>query len=212
MLFRSVILFLAYNFYLTDWSEDATSPLYLAQQAIKTFFVIYVCFSIAVAGVLLFGAKIPLWAAQRVIFAGNFLDGVFWASLVYRTGGHDSLLYWVLPGLIMRNAISLPRALPQVILNISICLCYVGAAVLDVISTTQIETFENDVSLRILAGPVRNDQPEAIAMRFAVLVLLSACCYGVQILLERQRRAEGEQQAFQARQNEINSEIGRAHV
>ncbi len=57
----------------------------------------------------------------------GLLDGLLLAGLTVDTGGWSSNLFWVFPGLIVVNAISIPLATPQIVLNLSLCACYVAA-------------------------------------------------------------------------------------
>ena len=47
--------------------------------------------------------------------------------------------------------------------------------------------------------------PEGLALRVIVLLLMAACCYGLQVLFEKQRRAIEEAREFGARQEQLNS-------
>jgi signal transduction histidine kinase len=51
----------------------------------------------------------------------------------------------------------------------------------------------------------REYDPQYVAMRIALLVLLAACCYGVQALWARQRQAEEEAQEFALRQEQLRA-------
>jgi len=42
-------------------------------------------------------------------------------------------------------------------------------------------------------------------MKSAVLLLLTACCYGVQVLFDKQRRADEEAREFAQRQQQLQS-------
>ncbi len=48
------------------------------------------------------------------------------------TGGLDSILFWLFVGLVIRNAVSVPPGVSQLILNFAISLCYILVGVLDV--------------------------------------------------------------------------------
>ena len=53
-----------------------------------------------------------------------------WASvrlLTFVTGGFDSFVFWMFPALILRNALSIPHAAPEIALNLVIVFCYVLA-------------------------------------------------------------------------------------
>ncbi len=46
---------------------------------------------------------------------------------------------------------------------------------------------------------------EAVVLRMVVLLLLTACCYGVQMLLERERQAAEEAREFAVREGQLHS-------
>jgi hypothetical protein len=56
----------------------------------------------------------------------------FPGGLALLTGGLDSILFWLFVGLIIRNAVSVPPGVSQLILNFAISLCYILVGVLDV--------------------------------------------------------------------------------
>jgi len=62
-----------------------------------------------------------------VVFVVGLVDGLLLAGLTAETGGFSSNLFWVFPGLIMINAVSIPLATPQIVLNLSLSVFYLGA-------------------------------------------------------------------------------------
>ena len=150
---------------------------------VERFFLIYLALNAVVATILIFSHKIGSVFVQRVIFTSNFVDGLFVAALTFVTGGFDSILYWLFLGLIIRNAVSCPLAVPQIILNVSVSISYLVAGVLDLILKAQMVDFEE--------APTRNSEnpAEPFILRLIVLILMSMCCYGVQVLFERHRQA-----------------------
>src|SRR5437773_8586976 len=121
---------------------DVTTPRSVAQEVIHRFFLIYLALNVAVALVLVVSRRLPFKLAQWIIFIASFVDGVFLAALTLITGGFDSVLYWLFLGLVVRNAVSLPRAMPQIILNFSASFCYLLAGVLEVVITKAMLVFE----------------------------------------------------------------------
>src|SRR2546425_12666565 len=136
---------LFYNLYFSRWFEDAALPRSVAQEIVERFFLIYLLLNVAVAFILIFGRRFPLLLVQRVIFTSNFVDGLFLAALTFVTGGFDSILYWLFLGLIVRNAVSSPLVVPQLLLNFSASICYLLAGGRDV--------------------TVRNDMPDIVETR-----------------------------------------------
>ncbi len=193
------ILILIYNLYFSRWFEDMALPQTVAQQTIERFFVIYLLLNSMVGGILIFARKLSGMILQRVIFTSNFVDGLFLAALTFVTGGFDSILYWLFLGLIVRNAVSCPLAAPQLILNFSASLCYLAAGMLDVIITDSSLDFDE------AAGSLTSHTTEPFLLRLFVLWLLTACCYGLQVLFEKQRRAAEESREFAVRQEQLRS-------
>jgi signal transduction histidine kinase len=193
-----VIGVLLYNLYYTKWFEDASIPWSVAQYTVERFFLIYLALNAVVAAILIFSRRVGSVFVQRVIFTSNFVDGLFVAALTLVTGGFDSILYWIFPGLLIRNALSCPLATPQIILNLSLSFCYLFAGILDVTLSAEMAEFE---------GPrVGQDNPaEPFILRLIVLWLMTACCYGVQVLFEKHRQAEEEAREFVGRQQQLRS-------
>jgi signal transduction histidine kinase len=191
---------LSYSFFFSRWFEDIALPRSVAQQVIERFFLIYLVINAGVAVVLLRSKrKVPTVFLPRVIFFSNLLDGLFLAALAFVTGGFDSLVYWVFPGLIVRNALSSPRAVPQLLLNGSLILCYLLAGVLDVAISDEMLDFED------FARGTHENPTEPFLLRVFVLLFMALCCYGVQVLLEKQRQAEEEAREHAARQDKLTS-------
>ena len=194
-----VIGVLFYNFYYTKWFEDSAIPWSVAQYTVERFFLIYLALNAVVATILIFSHKIASVFVQRLIFTSNFVDGLFVAALTFVTGGFDSILYWLFLGLIIRNAVSCPLAVPQIILNVSLGLSYLTAGVLDLILKAQMVDYEEN------PAAAAENPAEPFALRMIVLILMSLCCYGVQVLFERHRQAEDEAREFAGRQQQLRS-------
>jgi signal transduction histidine kinase len=149
--------------------------------------------------------QLPLRWIQHVVFTIAWIDGIFLAALTLITGGFDSILYWGFLGLIVRNAVSNPDTIRQIILNLFICGCYLLAGVLDVVSTRWESTMLDDIMRAAVEGGPDENATEPFLLRICLLVLMTACCYGVQVLVERQRRAEAEAREFALRQEQLQA-------
>jgi signal transduction histidine kinase len=117
------------------------------------------------------------------------------------TGGQNSILFWLYVGLIVRNAISIPSGVSQLVLNFAISLCYVLMNVLDISVVSGLD----DTTLRSLDLPPREDWGQPFVLRLVVLWLTAICCYGAQVLLERQRLAAEEAEEFDVRTGQLHS-------
>jgi signal transduction histidine kinase len=195
-------VFIAINFYflyLSRWFEDLALPRPIAQQYVERFFLLYLLINVGVSIVVLRAPRFSLNTVQRIVFFSNFLDGLFIAALTFITGGFDSILYWLFLGLIVRNAVIMPRAVPQLILNGSAILLYFLAGILNLYISPETLMFSE------VGQQLRDNTTEPFALRMIVLVLMAVCCYGVQVLFEKQRQAYEEAREFAVRQERLHS-------
>jgi signal transduction histidine kinase len=239
-----VILVVLYYFFYSGWLYEAPTTRSVVQDSLKHFFLVYVFCNLA--GALLFGLwrRLPPGLFQWLAFTLGLLDGLFIAGLAMVTGGFESILFWVFPGLIVLNAISIPLAIPQIVLNLLLSLFFFGAGIwsphLVRDETAMISVPKRNLSAgratnqvsHVITTPATNvvfletqsrrhksywsdeltgeSTPEEILtepflLRVSVLWLLAACCYGAQVLLERQRLAAEEAAEFAARESQIQS-------
>lgn len=187
-----------YYLQFSRWFEDADLPRHAVQKSVESFFLLYLALNFGVALMLIFGRRLPSRFIRGVIFVNSFVDGLFLAALTFVTGGFDSILYWLFLGLIVRNALSVPLAVPQIILNLSVSLCYLAAGVLDVFIEDQV--LDPDLLTSDPSNPA-----EPFLLRLIVLWLMTVCCYGVQVLFEKQRKTEEEAREFTSRQSQLRA-------
>jgi signal transduction histidine kinase len=230
-----VLLVVLYYLFYSGWLYDAPTTRSVVQETLKSYFLIYVLCNFLGAMFFYFWRRFPPGLFQWLAFAMGLLDGLFVAGMAIVTGGFESIMFWVFPGLIVLNALSIPLAVPQIVLNLLLSLFFLGAGLL----TPQIS--QNEMSMMIVPGrsapglhatnqvsraasetsprprkPVWSDNPgeenltgeistEPFLLRVSVLWLLTLCCYGAQVLLERQRLAAFEAGEFAARENQLRS-------
>ena len=96
-------------------------------EATQYFLWGYIAVNALVAVLLLAMRRVPLLLVQWAVFAMSLVDGIFVSALVVVTGGYDSILYWLFLGLMVRGAVSVPRATSQILLNLTLTVCYVMA-------------------------------------------------------------------------------------
>ena len=144
----------------------------------------------------------------------GILDVFLMTGLAFIVDGFDSPLYWVFPVLILHNALAIPLALPQILLNLLVTLGYVAGGVLDQtlisgdkISMPPVATFFGKIlHQKLLIGdPGAETRTENPYERILVLVIWAACCYGIQVLFEKQKRAEAEATEFAVRQERLRT-------
>ena len=158
-----------YSFYFTSWISAVHNELDLEVQALESFFWVYVGVNVVAAGLLLAMGRLPLALMQWVVFSMILVDGLFLSALTLVTGGYQSFLYWLFLGLIMRSAVSVPRATSQILLNLTIITCYVLAGVIEIsIGTDLEEHYRADAATqwlarRVAASPHQRSRPESAA-------------------------------------------------
>jgi signal transduction histidine kinase len=210
----AVFLVLCYYLFFSHWFEGVTGvrpgsmetlPQEVALETFRRFFLIYVVLNAGVASLLIAMDQLPLRWIQHLVFTIGWIDGVFLGALALVTGGFDSVLYWAFLGLIIRNAVSNPDTIRQILLNLFICACYLMSGVLDIVTTRWEYSMLHPVTEAALQGGPNDNPAEPFFLRISLLVLMTACCYGVQVLVERQRRAEAEAREFALRQEQLQA-------
>jgi signal transduction histidine kinase len=128
-----------YSFYFSNWISAVHNELDLGVEVVASFFWVYVGVNVVAAGLLLAMRRFPLGLIQWVVFASILMDGLFLSALTLVTGGYQSFLYWLFLGLIMRTAVSVPRATSQILLNLTIVACYVLSGVIEISIANNLE-------------------------------------------------------------------------
>jgi signal transduction histidine kinase len=202
-----LIVALVYYFYFSNWIDQPRLNREFALKTIFGLFLFYVLTTIAIGSVFIFVRRLPLHVLQGMVFVMGLLDGLLFASLILVTGGFDSIIFWIFPALIIHNALSISLATPQIVLNLVVCLFYGLASALDVFISDEDAVFlalDSGTRHALDFGPTEN-LAEPFLLRILLLVLLTFCCYGVQALFEKQRRAEEEAEEFTFRQEQLHS-------
>jgi signal transduction histidine kinase len=195
------IAIIFYSFDISAWVGLANSTLDVMIQTVQFIFWFYILANVILALLLLTAERLPLAVVQWTVVTSNFVDGIFVAGMALLTGGLDSVFFWLFFALIIRNSVSVPPGVSQLISNFVISLCYVLVAVLDV------SVFQNldDVTRRALDLTTHEDLGQPFVLRMVVLLLTTVCCSGLELLLERQRLAAEEAGEFAAREGQLHS-------
>jgi signal transduction histidine kinase len=191
-----------YSFdYSRPWMGQISSTLDVTVETVQYIFWFYILANFILAVFLFAAERLPLALVQWTVVTSSLVDGIFVAGMALLTGGLDSVLFWLFVPLILRNAVSIPPGVLQLILNVAISLCYALVAVLDV------SIFKNldDSTLRALDLTPHEELGQPFMLRLAVLLLTSVCCSGLELLLERQQLAAEEAGEFSARENQLRS-------
>lgn len=277
----SVVAIVFYQLHATPWLAKVVNAYGVMIETIQNVFAGY-AFLVIGATVLFFVVRrFPPGTVPWIVFAIGLGDGVFLGGLTVLTGGFESILYWVYPALIVLNAVSIPLASPQIVLNLLLGIFFLSAGLIESSTDPELslgsfrgrltkklsaediknppalaaylknlpppldkliweklsentqrkisappETWAPDETLalalandlnaiftwplRLVTVPTAQPEiPEAGAdpyiLSVAVLLLLTFCCYGVQVLAAGQKRAEEEQKEFVVRTEQLRS-------
>ena len=190
-----------YSFDIGPWFGTLASTLEVMVETVQYIFWFYILTSVIVALILAVAERLPLAVLQWTVVADGLVDGLLVAGLAVISGGLDSIMFWLFVALIIRNAASIPAGFSQLILNFATSLCYALVGVLDVSVVSNLD----DTTLRTLDISTHEDLGQPFVLRLVVLALTTLCCYGAQILLERQRLAVEEAGEFAAREGQLHS-------
>ncbi len=127
-----IVILYFFSFANANWVNAVHNDFDLEVEVVESFFWVYVGVNVVVACLLLALNRLPLALMQWVVFFMILMDGLFLSALTLVTGGYQSLLYWLFLGLIVRSAVSVPRATSQILLNLTIVSCYVLAGVIEI--------------------------------------------------------------------------------
>jgi signal transduction histidine kinase len=190
-----------YSFVSTPWFGVTLSMLDVTVEMVQYVFYFYVLACAVFAVLLLNIMRLPLAIVQWTVVTSSLVDGLFISGMALLTGGQSSILFWLFVGLIIRNSISIPSGVSQLVLNFAISLCYVLVNALDISVVSNLD----DATLRSLDLTSHENWGQMFVLRLAVLWLTAICCYGAQVLLERQRLAAEEAEEFDVRAGQLHS-------
>lgn len=174
---------------LANTSEVALEAVGVLRQVFVAYAILNGCLAIPIWAMRV----VPLNVMQLVVFTVALLDAMFVAGLTLVTDGFDSILFWVFPLLIVRNAFSLPVAPLQIALNVLSVLSYVAAGVLDLLI---LQLDEQTEVARVT---------EPFLLRICLLVLLGAICYELRVLIDRDRQRLAEAEESAVRQHQMSA-------
>ena len=196
------IAMLLYSFYFTPWIGRVQGALEIAVESTRYFLWLYITINVAVACLLLAMRRLPLDLIEWSVFFICLVDGICLGALTLVSGGYDSILYWLFLALIVRSAVSVPRATSQIMLNLTFTACYALAGLVDI---SMAEYLDDNARLSLGFSALGDSSAEPVVLRLALLVLITLCCYGIQVLLERHRQAEEEAGEFEMREHQLRS-------
>ena len=125
-----IIAVVLYYVFSSAWSQEAPSAHDVALDFLKRYFLVYSACNVVLAGFFIYWRRFPAGLFQWIVFTLGLLDGLFVSGLVLITDGFPSIAYWLFPVLIILNAVSIPLATPQIVLNLLLGCFYLGAGLL----------------------------------------------------------------------------------
>ena len=228
------LVVLCYLFF-SGWFEEEPSTRSVVLETLKHYFEVYLVCTLLGTFFFISWRRLPPELFQWLAFTLGLLDGLFMAGIIILTGGFDSIAFYVFPALIVLNAFSIPLAMPQFVLNLLLSVFYVvavvstpplnpnetvfagvpGRSATGVHGTNQVLRPAGESPARTnritLPKNTDNDNPaddivtEQLLLKVSVLWLLTLCCYGAQVLSERQRQAMLEAREFASREGQLHS-------
>ena len=211
-----VLAITAYFLFFTD-EFKGTQWLDVALEPVQEFFMGYVLVNVGAIAFLLFFNRWPLRVVHWVTLVMNFIDAMVVSALVVITGGLDSMVYYVFVVLIIRNAISIPIPATQISINLLTTAGYAAAIFVWKGWFSQVTGLDDDLS-GVFPGPatveqvaqantLEQDQYESalFVIRVFFLVLMTALCYGVQVLFDRDQISQRESREYTLRREQLRS-------
>jgi signal transduction histidine kinase len=204
-----VLALLTFSLFFSGWLSDLTDLQQEVLGYIRMFFLFYFALNVG-SGLILWGMdEVSARLVVPVTCIMTILDGAMLGLLTLVTGGFDSILYWAFLGLLVRNAAVIPSADVQITVNFLVSLCYLLAGILDIwVAGTELELIRTTGRGTVSGGFFDESQvpiAESLILRMLLMLLLTACCAGIQILVDRQRQREFDAQEFQIKQQQLEA-------
>ena len=184
-------LLLVYYLYFSSWPE-LDNVRWTLFQTIQWFFLLCLIVNTVIAVMLFRMDEFSIGVLREVVFSICLFDAVLLAMMTELTGGFESFLFWLFLGIQVRNAISMPVATTQIMANLCVSVIYLCAGAFDIIVARSVEELDG-----ITVEPVM--------LRALLLVLMTAFCYALQVLIDKQRRMDSEEEEFDRRQSQLQA-------
>ena len=186
-------LVLIFYLYFIEWPEmDSDRVRWTLLRTIQWFFIFCLIVNVIIGVMLIRMEEFTTRVLREVVFSICLFDALLLAMMTELTGGFESFLFWMFLGLQIRNAISMPIATTQIVANLSVSVIYLCAGTFDIVVARSEEELEN------ITG-------EPVMLRALLLMLMTACGYGLQVLIDKQRLMEDEEDEFDRRQSQLQA-------
>lgn len=126
-----VLLGVYYHLYSSPWLGEVVNTYGVVFETIQNVFAAYAMLIMAATVVFFVVRRFPPGIVQWIVFTIGLADGVFLGGLTVLTGGFESILYWVYPAVIVVNAVSIPLATPQIVLNLVLSIFFLVAGLIE---------------------------------------------------------------------------------
>jgi signal transduction histidine kinase len=205
---------LGYFFFMIRWTEVTNEPRGVGHALFQNYFWCYLAANLVAGACFIWVRDMSLKTTQWINVTIGLLDVFLMVGLTFIMDGFDTPLYAVFAVLILHNALAIPLALPQLVLNLLLILGFMAGGFLDrlLISSesigTAVQFLQNHLHMvpRLEPGDWNLEpRTESPLERILVLVIWAACCYGIQVLFEKQKRAEAEATEFAVRQERLRT-------
>jgi len=236
-----IIAVILYYVFTSGWTQEAPNTHDLALDFLRKYFLVYSACNICIGAIFICWKRFPPGLFQWLVFTLGLLDGLFVSGLVLITDGFQSIAYWLLLVLIVLNAISIPLATPQIVLNVLLGVFYLCAGLLAPqvsLSVLQLPVFhrlQTNAVVSISANGLAHTNFALASNNLAAMAntnrlfhtnrpwyppsereevsadpdlpkvidlwLLTACCYGVQVLW----RSIEQSREFAVREGQLRS-------
>jgi len=160
-----------YYLFFSRWVDVAVMSYGVVLETMQQLFTVYLFLNLSVAVAFFVVRQFPVQAVQWLVFTLGLADGLLLGGLTLLTGGFDSVLYWVFPGLILLNAVCIPLAMPQIVLNLALSALFLAAGLLEEDYRATLSTTPS-LRPRSLRKPRPPLTPEEIHQPAAVLARL----------------------------------------
>ena len=184
-------ILLVYYLYFSSWPE-LDGVRWTLFQTIQWFFLLCLIVNTVIGVMLIRMEEFSTGVLRELVFSICLFDAVLLAMMTELTGGFESFLFWLFLGIQVRNAVSIPIATSQIMANLCVSVIYLCAGAFDIVVARSVEELEN-----ITVEPVM--------LRALLLVLMTACCYALQVLIDKQRRMDAEEEEFDRRQSQLQA-------
>ena len=210
----AMLIVLFHYFFISNYIETVTGsptratprpPHELLYEKVPAFFIGYMLINAAIGTLLLGMRHFSLETIQRLVFVNCFIDAFFFAALTVITEGFDSFLYWAFLLLILRNTVSIASAPRQAFLNLTVSGAYLLAAIVHFLLNQRQFLMADEATRQNLSLEQPTLWNEPFLLRLSLLLLMGVICYGVQVLMEKQRRADEEAREFSLRQEQLQA-------